>query len=503
MNPLLALTAAALAAASLAAPARADEIDDLAAKVKPEPRYAAYEPDFKAVTKHFTFHHAKGKVEERDLRLVMDGDKYVAALRSGDIMLLAPCPDQAPTGLDFMPTGRLHLDTMPGPSLPTWQFLKPVRSHGSFIYEDGEGGEKGEDGMVHPKDSWEGGGQTLTFVRQVVGDDRNVRHTFEFRVDPVFGYVVDGRYRIGLKDLPAGKKAGFRQGTFCPGCYVPWPEASVYERTVFTPDWTDGVVGYANNLMNMDRVDGNKSKTTWRKNGFIGYLEKDTGWSFVRTRDDSGGVPRMPVCNAHNDFHINIPFPEGLERADDGLFHMRFRHRLMGLPPALTEHVWNAMEMLTLGGPVPIVRIGVLEDFEDQPVALDRPVRGLVWTSHPPALSTEEAHSGKQSLVLVKTSWPNLPQVSLTPKTAYRLEAWMKPVGEGVRGFVKGDFYEWSPHSREWLKEQQTSVAEGGKGWQHVVLDFETPAWDPFINIVFVVEGEGTVYLDDFRLAPR
>ena len=90
------------------------------------------------------------------------------------------------------------------------------------------------------------------------------------------------------------------------------------------------------------------------------------------------------------------------------------------------------------------------------------------------------------------------------PETRYRLEGWYKVLGDGgkaARAYIKGDFYEWSPHSRKWILEQQTSAATSEKdGWQQVSLEFTTPKWDPFINIVFVVE-DGKAYLDDFRLA--
>ena len=55
------------------------------------------------------------------------------------------------------------------------------------------------------------------------------------------------------------------------------------------------------------------------------------------------------------------------------------------------------------------------------------------------------------------------------------------------------------PHARTWLVEQQTNTAPGGKGWQKLSLEFTTPKWDPFIDVVFHAEG-GIGYLDDFCL---
>jgi hypothetical protein len=486
--------AAALMAAAMALPAlaRADDIDSLAAKVRPPERYKDYRADFRVEVRHFAFHQANGAVEERDLPVVLDGPKVVALLRSGDINLIARSPDLAKTTLDIT-IGRYHLDTMLGPSLPTWQWLKPVKVHGA-IYAEGEA-------TIAPEDRWEGGGRTLAFVRELKAPpEAHVLHRFTFSVDPVFGYRIDGRYDAGLKEVPEGKARAFTSGTFCPGCYTVWPETAVYDRTVITVPGVEGFIGYANNLLNMDRFDGDRRRTTWRKDGFIAYLDPKTGWSVVRTRDSQGGEPAMPICNAHNDFHVHIPLEDAYARAADGLYHLAFHHRLMALPPEMTKYIWDHMQMPTMGGPGVFIRFGRVEDFEDQPIPLDRPTRGLCWTSGGPSISTDEAHSGNKSLFLKSTSWPNLPQVSLKPNSTYRLEAWFKVEGQGARAYMKGDFYEWSPHTGKMLVLQQTSPVEAGQGWQRSFLEFTTPAWDPFINIKFVVEGGGTAWLDDFNL---
>ena len=475
-----------VAAGAWVAPAAADEIDDLVARLKPPARFVDYRPDFRVEKRTFTFHHVKGP-EQKVWRLVMDGQKYVALVRAGDLNMLALTPDDAKTTLR-MPTGRYHLDTIVGPTLPTHPFIQAKINYTL----------QGESN-IDETDSWEGGGQTLTLVRRSRTDSREVTNTLVFGVDPVHGYVVDGTYQSAFKEKPSDKTK-FAGGTFCPGNYVPWPEKCVYERTVYCPDGTTDYVGWANNLLAMDRADGNKDRFTWRDGGFIAYLDTDTGWSPCRTRDDGAPPPRMSLCNAHNDFHVGIPMPDVRPDAG-GWYRYRFHHRLLPLPPELTRHVWDRMKLNNQGQTAVIIRIGDLEDFEDQPVDLTRPLRGLVWTSGGPRLAADEAHSGKQSLLLERTAWPNLPQVSLEPNARYRLEAWLKVEGEGAEAYVKGDFYEWSPHSRNWLREQQTTHAKAGEGWTHVVLDFDTPDWDPFINVVFCVEGDGRAWLDDFRLS--
>jgi len=463
----------------------ADEIDDLAARLKPGARFAGYKPNFTNETRHFTFRHARGKIVEKGWRVIKDGAKYVALLRSGDIILLARTPDMAKTTLD-MPTGRYHLDTLQGPSLPTWQFIQKHKNY--VVY--GKGGT----------DTFEGGGQSITLVRRQERKDRRVHHRFVLTVDPVFGYRIDGYYHAALKELPEPKRRVFTSGAFCPGCYTPWPETAIFDRTVYCPAHTTDYVGYANNLLAMDRCDANKDKFTWRDKGFIAYLDPRTGWSVVRTRDDGLGVPRMALCNAHNDFHIHIPFPENLKRGDDGYYHITAHHRMMALPPEMTRYIWDHVKMQNVGPAAAFVRIGVVESFEDQLIDLSLPTRGLTWTAGGPRVSTNEAHSGKKSLLFTRTSWPNLPQVSLKPNARYRLQAWFKVEGDGAEAYIKGDYYEWSPHNRERLLKQRTSSVKAGEGWKRAVLQFTTPEWDPFIDIVFVLEGKGRAWMDDFSL---
>jgi len=487
----------------------ADEVDELVAKLKPPARFRDYRPRFRLVERAFTFHHVKGPVEET-WRVVLDGDKYVALVRPGDFNLLALTPEMATTTLK-MPTGRYHLDTTLGPVLTTHQFIQKRKDY------ELEGKPNADQ-----TDTWSAGGATLTLVRRSASEEREVRNTFEIRVDPVLGYTITGTYESWWKSIPA-KRPSFGGWAFCPGNYTLWPDTQIYERTVFSPDSADsaesgGLWGWANNLIAMDRVDGDRKHFAWRDGGLIAYLDKDTGFSPCRTRAGGGGPVTMSLCNAHNDFHINIDVLKDAPRGPDGRHVVRQVHRLVALPPELTNYIWDHMTLYGKGQSAVMIRIGELEDFEKQPVPVTEPVRGLVWTSGGPRITTDQARSGKQSLFLTGTAWPNLPQCSLLPETKYRLEAWCKlatytdeeraafekkhgrPPDAVVRAFIKGDFYEWSPHSREWILEQQTNVVTSEKeGWQQVFLEFTTPKWDPFINIVFVVEN-GKAYLDDFRL---
>jgi hypothetical protein len=287
----------------------------------------------------------------------------------------------------------------------------------------------------------------------------------------------------------------------------------------------------------MDRCDEDRPRFAWRDGGFISYLPDRDGWSPCFTRQDGlGDTPPLSVCNAHNDFHIKFIIRNLPEK--NGKFHLHMVHRLLTLPPEITAYVWDHVRLIQQNGQALVIKIGEVEDFEHQPVPLTQPARGLVWTSNEPRLMTNTAHSGRKSLVVKGRTWPNLPQVSLKPSTRYRLEGWFKvapwtaeqiaaekkkdadqraelakkgkPLPPEVawdklapKAYIRGDYYEWSPYTGPILQEQQTTSATGQTGdWQHVVLDFTTPDWAPFINIAFHADY-CEAYLDDFALRER
>ncbi len=517
-----------------------DDLDAMAAEVEPPARFADHAPDWRVETRTFTYRHY-GHTRERDFQVVLDGERVVALLRSGDIQLLARTPATAATRLR-MPTERFHLDTMLGPSLPTWGFVKKVDTHGS-IYN-----ELGDKALL--KRNWEVSERHLALVhrQELPGQTNHIR--FVFTVDPVYGYRIDAVYDITWDEAPG--KGKIPAGTFCPGCYVPWSYQAWFDRTVYTPA-SGGMVGWANNLVCMDRSDQlDRANFNWRDGGFIAYLPDREGWSPCFTRKDGGGTTtQLRVCNAHNDFHITIPLPK-LERADDGRHHLRYVHRLLHLPPELTARVWDGMRLISTGQKALLISLGAVQDFESQPVPLAEAHRGLMWTARHPEIVTGDARSGDRSIRITGRAWPNLPQVSLLPGVRYRLEGWFKlepwpadrvdaarrqlAVEQEARrrklrgkltekgkkkgidypmppatdwatvapgAYIAGDFYRWSPYANPMVRFMRTSRATAGKagedGWQHVILDFAAPEWGPFINLSFTAELCDAL-LDDFAL---
>jgi hypothetical protein len=102
-----------------------------------------------------------------------------------------------------------------------------------------------------------------------------------------------------------------------------------------------------------------------------------------------------------------------------------------------------------------------------------------------------------------KGKTPKEKTVDRLAKAKQRLKEW-KPFQDigAQEAYIKGDFYEWSPHAGPMLTRQRTNVATTGtEDWQKIELDFVSPAWGPFINIVFAADN-CTAYVDDFILTP-
>jgi hypothetical protein len=492
-------------------------------------RFEGYVPRFRVEWRTFTFNHVKGP-EEKRFRVVWDGDRFVALVESGDIQLAALTPDTAAKRLSI-PTGRYHMDHFVGPKIDFYQFCfgKPGGTPGSTgPSEDGKW-------WCSTTDIWERAEGQLTLVRRERSPGRDVENRLLFSVDPVFGYRIDGTYFVASEKAPT---SGVQVAShfYCPGTYVPWEEHRLYDYAVYSHDQDppDRFRGWPCSLYGIDRA--NTRKPVLSDPGFIAYTShKADGFSPCLTRADGTGPKAMGQCNAGHGPGFSSTVTN-LVKGADGRYSYRCVRRLFGLPPEMRSYMLARYTQIEANSRGTFVRIGITEDFEGQPFSLTNAVRGMIWTSGEPPISTNVAHSGKQSLTIAGRVWPNLPQVILKPETRYRMEAWFhvvpwteaekatirekaakereqkkakgQPVGAETdagdvppRAWIDGDLYEWSPHVGPMLVKQRTTDATGAKEWERVELEFTTPKWDPFINIVFQTKG-CRAYMDDFRLAP-
>lgn len=500
-----------------------DEIDRLEAELKLPRRFAGHKPRWRVEWRTFTFQHVKGPQTSR-YRVVLDGDNAVALVLSGDIHLAAFDPAKARPTLD-LPAGRYHMDHFVGPKLDTDPLLERVKEDAGIPVEELQG--------RRPRDQWIRSDTTLTLLRRQTTPTRDVTNRVTFSVDPVFGYRLDGIYEAVFSEPPV--KVRMASHSYCPGIYIPWRENEIYDYTIYTP--AEGQPGryrgWASNLYCIDRC----QKLPFADPGFIAYLSKDPeGWSPVLTRNDGVGRATISQCNAGHGPGFSYELP-ALKQGADGKYVFRATRRLFGLPPEARKHLLEHTDLHQNGATGVFLRIGIPEGFEDQPLDLAKPTRGLIWTGGGPKLAEGIARTGSKSLTVSGRVWPNLPQVILKPNTRYRLEGWFKvvpwtreqlseartkdaarrqelqkkgkPLPPAIdwdkaapQAYIRGDLFEWSPHTGPMLVKQTTSRATGASGsWEHVVLEFDTPAWDPFINISLHAEN-CLAYLDDFQLAP-
>ena len=94
----------------------------------------------------------------------------------------------------------------------------------------------------------------------------------------------------------------------------------------------------------MDRSDRPKSAPEWtfRDGGITAYLQGPDSLNPAFTRlDGAGSTKKLAICNAHNDFHISLRLPSIPTANDDGIYPYRYVHRLVSIPPEVSNRLWN------------------------------------------------------------------------------------------------------------------------------------------------------------------
>jgi hypothetical protein len=533
--------AAVVALVLLAVTARAipqDEIEQLLTEIDPPARFADHSPVFTVERRSFRFHQADGSVQDKTWRVIRDGRRYVALLTGGAFHLLAFRPDQAPTEL-VMPTGRWHIDTMLGTLMSTGAFFpgQAVRSDdiANVEHQDQLTGQ-GTDRLVLTRRFR--GARPIRRRRpnrkrgqskyETITQRLDTTNTFVLRCDPVTGYTIEATFDNAVDPPPDRKQY---VNLMAKGTYALWPGEASSDRSVITRKGHDGYQGYYNNLQAFDLCDNDRPRI--REGGFAAYLRGPEDWASAMAIQ--GADAQMIVCNAHADIDFMVHWPDDLPVTDDGLRRLVIRHRLVALPPEVAGHIWEAMEVRFRRNETVTIRMGERVDFEDQPISAASPVRGIINTTGL-KLARDVGRSGRQSLRVRGTAWPNLPQIATQPETTYRLEAWAKvrdlteseleqrrqhhkkrrakrankgkdpgpfqPPATPATAYITAYWYEWSPHSNTWLAKHRTNTATADKsGWQKLTLEFTTPKWDPFVDIRFHCP-DGVAWFDDFYFGP-
>jgi hypothetical protein len=247
----------------------------------------------------------------------------------------------------------------------------------------------------------------------------------------------------------------------------------------------------------------------------------------------------LTVCGPHTDLDVTLDMTKVLRERKGDMNRYVVRHRMVGMPPEMTKYVWDNMNLLHKGERKLLLRMGQLEDFEDQPLDVCGRHRGLTIGG---TVSEDFARSGKKSLKFTGTLRNGNPTLCVRPDRKYRMEAWMKVVewpaadrqaaeearkaalekakADAEKALAAGKqprpvadakplgpaqaymtvayaLYDLDPPVAPPMK---SNVVNPGGDWQHVVLDFTSPKWGPSLRLGLTAEN-CTVYMDDFQLA--
>jgi hypothetical protein len=528
-HPLPCTLAAFAAALALASVCPGDEVDDLVGKLKPPARFTGHKPAWSVEKQEVSFQFMDGP-QTWPFWLVKDGGRIVAIIpcldcfHNGTIYVQDFRPGHAPKQVRF-PKERWHIDTSIGSELRTNNFIPAKEGATDATYE-----WKVEAAVLRLTRRYKG---TTKFDRWAHRTKAPVRvdacNTIVFRLDAVLGYVVEATFDTWT-DPPPRTYEYVSAATS--GRYLLWPgEATCFRHAIARPG--GGYVGYACNHGATKR----HGREACREGGFVSFLNDQSGWSPTWTIVQ-GGDATLVVCGAHTDLDFVMTWPESPETRDDGLKHHVVKHRMLALPPELTKYVWDHMKLLHEGESKLMIRFGVLEDFEAQPLPLTTRLRGMPWNAE---VTTKHARSGSKSITFSGHSGHGDPQIALKPGARYRLEAWVKvidwtpghrkaaedalrekvakakddaerPAARGRKprpipelkplgppeAYLSGWFYQWSPHSGQKLDEFKSNVVGPSDKWQQVAFELATPPWAPFIQLDFHANN-CTVYLDDFQ----
>jgi len=530
MKWLVCLAALAAVASVLPSPAAADEIDELVGKLNVRPRWHGYKPEFHYTQRTYAFTEPGGVVR-RTWRLAMDGPRYVAIVPDDHLQLLGFTVGTTPTRF-AMPAGRYVLDSFRGPLVPT-QSLIP-----RFVRYQADGSSN-----ISRTDHFRVGGTSVTLVRASIRRTKVVKK-YAISAHEQLGYVIEGTIEVTFRRPDPAMKE-FTTDIACPGAFQPWPDQWVYDKTVFCPAGTADVLAYANNTAAMARLAGGEPLTI-RDGGFVAYLNAKDSWSPCRTFSGIGPDANMTLDPQSNMLHVRIPIPPEKYNDPNGFRQAwKITERLITLPPEVVTYLRKNARPARPPAKGLVIRIGRTEDFEDQPIPLDEPVRGLAWSKSktPPRLLTTRGASGKKCLLIEGTTATNVPafvvapdlqRIHLNPATKYRIEAMMKAedltieerrayrgaydnmaAKMQVKGEAPPDFEPLCPRAEAYVtanlhvspsaaspivaRHRTTAAKADNPAWQKVTAELLTPQYDTYLRVGFVCHS-GAAMLDDFSL---
>lgn len=311
------------------------------------------------------------------------------------------------------------------------------------------------------------------------------------------------------------------------GAVNPWPGEATYQQGFFTPGrsyrvdrqtgkgWSDGC-RFATFWTTGPSIEG--IRHGWhplvRPEGLMGYVGGRDGWGVGLTSVPADSDHLCKICPAWAEFHvIGPPIPQKAD--NDGYWRVSYRRRMVGLPPEVQELIRKEAKLIDFGGQQALMIRLDGEDFEDQPLPLATPQRGMRFVDRLVKLTEERAHSGKKAIVMQGIGPQGLkkvqerlynehPQCRSDLNTKYRLECWAFADGPDTEAFViarqagppDGSFY----LQKESIGSHRTDSARSGEGWKKVAMEFNSGPRGGVLSLGFAVVGPGKGYFGDFRM---
>lgn len=478
------------------------ELNHLIDTVKPEKKFKGHVPNFTAEKQIYKSARFKTDPVSQEIWLIKDGDKHIALYVPGDkpyIDAIAGSPDEAIVDLK-MPL-RYHNATLLGSRLTTSIWVDTWGISGdTHRFEFSEGGKSI---TLTESQSWLPEGKA--------GREGNSVHAFTFRFDEIFGYVIDMDFRFESNENK--KKMPEMINFMPPNVWNPWPGHEKLDYTVYSPPELEGYLMFANNLTAGDLSDNDKHD--WgrgfeiKSGGFVMLADSNT-WSPALFRMGNHRFTQR-TCDVWLDQHNHVHMPS--EPDADGFYRIHAKFKFLHLTPEMSTFVIGNADFKKLKKEKAVlIQIGKVENFENQPVSLLKPIRGLIRGWWIPDFQIVEgfSKSGKHSLKVdgisaaqLKKDWKHnyiqAPNIYLSPNTTYEITCWAKVEGRNTNAYILGDLYEWSVHDEARLVYQRTNAARSHY-WNKLKLKFNTGNYDPSIDLRFMVEGEGVGYFDDFHM---
>jgi hypothetical protein len=353
--------------------------------------------------------------------------------------------------------------------------------------------------------------QTQTWVPNGTkpGRDALSEHTFTLLYDTVVGYRIDIVASLRINAAAAPPRVEF-VNFLTPHLANPWPAANTAAGALTGPRsnvtaWTaDGVgaswIGFAENLLagamlHQYNISANASGSGV---GAVA-LAAVGGWSAALAHGGDGLSYLQATCPTWMDQHQFVALPAA---GADGFVRVAPTFSLAYLPPAGAAAIFDNLQLLshvgdgTRGnGTAVMLRVGVLEDFADQPVPLTQPVRALVSSYYNADYVIVPAGAARAGRALsVPTLTPTAadsfyafanpqPLIPLNASTAYIAQAAaLPPTCESATARIVASIYEDDDFNTP-VRLLQFSGNVTGNAWAPLRAAFTSPAWVSYADV--------------------